>query len=160
MNRNLVKRITLPVETVAAVDAIYARIPSVACQGKCVACCCPVGNLMTDFERDRIIQRTGIRPNELPPDVVGTGVKVQGCNLLTRDGKCSVYDIRPTICRIWGADAAIPCKFGCAGAGAMPTAGGKEYVKRVAAVCRRYDSPIPDTVQRGTSQTTEGGSDV
>ena len=33
--------------------------------------------------------------------------------MLTAEGRCSVYSIRPLICRIWGAAEGIPCVFGC-----------------------------------------------
>jgi Fe-S-cluster containining protein len=30
-----------------------------------------------------------------------------------RDGRCSVYADRPTICRLWGATKSMPCPHGC-----------------------------------------------
>lgn len=38
------------------------------------------------------------------------------CPALTRTfgrGRCSVHAIRPTICRLWGSSAAMPCPHGC-----------------------------------------------
>jgi Fe-S-cluster containining protein len=29
------------------------------------------------------------------------------------DGRCSVYDDRPTICRLWGATQSMRCPHGC-----------------------------------------------
>ena len=29
------------------------------------------------------------------------------------DGACTVYEIRPTICRLWGATRSMPCPHGC-----------------------------------------------
>ncbi len=29
------------------------------------------------------------------------------------EGRCSVYEVRPLICRLWGATEAMPCPFGC-----------------------------------------------
>jgi Fe-S-cluster containining protein len=29
------------------------------------------------------------------------------------DGRCSVYDDRPTICRLWGATESMRCPYGC-----------------------------------------------
>jgi Fe-S-cluster containining protein len=35
------------------------------------------------------------------------------CPLLTQDGKCSVYRVRPTICRLWGMTKDMKCPHGC-----------------------------------------------
>ena len=35
------------------------------------------------------------------------------CPALTNDGRWSVYEDRPSICRLWGAQQAMPCRHGC-----------------------------------------------
>lgn len=30
-----------------------------------------------------------------------------------QDGQCSVYDVRPMICRVWGASEDLVCPYGC-----------------------------------------------
>ena len=30
-----------------------------------------------------------------------------------REGRCTVYDARPAICRLWGATISMPCPHGC-----------------------------------------------
>jgi hypothetical protein len=35
------------------------------------------------------------------------------------DGGCAVYAERPTICRLWGATASMPCPHGCTPPGAL-----------------------------------------
>ncbi len=35
------------------------------------------------------------------------------CPALTADDRCSVYEDRPTVCRLWGAQQAMPCPHGC-----------------------------------------------
>jgi len=35
------------------------------------------------------------------------------CPLLTADKRCSRYDMRPLLCRLYGAVEAIPCPHGC-----------------------------------------------
>lgn len=35
------------------------------------------------------------------------------CPLLTSDGKCSIYEHRPAICRIWGVVKDMQCEHGC-----------------------------------------------
>jgi hypothetical protein len=85
----------------------YARLPKVACQGKCAG---PLLNVCTvvsatELERDRIEAAVGHEALEIKD--------VNLCPLL-KDGKCTVYDIRPTICRMWGSWAfQPPCPYGC-----------------------------------------------
>lgn len=35
------------------------------------------------------------------------------CSMLTEDGRCSQYEIRPMICRLYGAAEGIECSRGC-----------------------------------------------
>lgn len=113
--------IRLPLAVLREVDATYAGLPRVACQGKCQECCCPVGNLMNEFERDRIIARTGKTPNgfdvrrvEGSANVIDMdNLKNQRCNLLNADGTCSVYDIRPMVCRLYGSVPGMSCPHDC-----------------------------------------------
>lgn len=39
-------------------------------------------------------------------------VSVGTCPYLT-DGRCSIYDARPMICRMWGVARTMPCPHGC-----------------------------------------------
>lgn len=35
------------------------------------------------------------------------------CDALAADGRCSVYDLRPLICRLWGTAKELACPYGC-----------------------------------------------
>lgn len=35
------------------------------------------------------------------------------CPALTKDLRCGVYEIRPFVCRVWGASESLPCPWGC-----------------------------------------------
>lgn len=35
------------------------------------------------------------------------------CPALTREGLCAVYELRPTVCRVWGVTIDLPCPYGC-----------------------------------------------
>lgn len=85
----------------AAIDALYGTLPNLDCQGKCAESCGPIA--MTRIEEGRIIERTGS-----PPTFDATLT----CSLL-RDDRCTVYDIRPAICRLWGLVESMPCPWGC-----------------------------------------------
>ena len=92
-------------------DALYATLPTVECKGLCHECCGPV--FMGREEWKRIQERLGHTPQ--PGDDLR-------CPMLTADNKCSVYDIRPVICRLWGAVPELPCPHGCTPSRVMPKA--------------------------------------
>lgn len=98
-------RIRLPMVALREIEAVYATIPSIDCKGLCHESCGPI--LMSKLEQDRITARVG---REVLPNNPFQEVKT--CPLL-KDGKCSVYDIRPTICRMWGVAEGMRCPFGC-----------------------------------------------
>lgn len=90
----------------SALDAIYAELPAIDCQGRCWDSCGPIE--MTMAERQRI-QRAGV--NIPPGSFYRDGPSM--CPALTMFHQCSVYEIRPLICRIWGLSKRLPCTYGC-----------------------------------------------
>lgn len=96
----------------AALDALYASLPSIQCKGKCASACGPIG--MSPLERERI---TGSgfpwvdgQVVPMPDGSVGGTV----CSALDqRRLRCRVYDVRPLVCRIWGLVEALKCPWGC-----------------------------------------------
>lgn len=124
------KRIRLPVLGLKALDAAHATIPSANCKGMCVECCGPV--FMTRLEWDRITARVGKRPAPTPEQ----REKLE-CPML-KDGRCSVYDIRPTVCRLWGVEPSMPCPFGCKPDREFTAADGHAVMQEVEAVSRTH----------------------
>jgi hypothetical protein len=88
-------------------DALYGDLPKLKCKGKCWKSCGPI--LISPGERARIRREAGI---EIPPP---EKMKRDGCDTCPalKDRKCTVYAIRPTICRLWGIDETIRCPLGC-----------------------------------------------
>lgn len=80
---------------------IYAAIPKIECKGKCQECCGPV--LMSSAEAIGIAAVTPL-PAFSPTTLT--------CSKL-RGGRCSIYDLRPLICRLWGTVKAMQCPYGC-----------------------------------------------
>jgi len=74
---------------------IYARVPKIACQGLCVDSCGPIQMSKLEYER------------------LGKPPAAMECTLLV-NGRCSRYEDRPLICRLWGVVPEMPCPFGCA----------------------------------------------
>jgi Fe-S-cluster containining protein len=82
-------------------DAFYARLPQIVCKGKCVQACGAIA--LTRFEADRIRLKMH-RKIRFSSDVV--------CSFL-EDGRCSVYSLRPFICRLFGLTMNLSCPHGC-----------------------------------------------
>jgi Fe-S-cluster containining protein len=88
-------------EAVQQLEALYAQVPSVACQGYCAEACGPLG--MSHLEWIRVKRATPLRAAE---------GKHMACPLLKR-GRCTVYPVRPLICRLWGSVENMPCPWQC-----------------------------------------------
>lgn len=87
-------------DRVAELDQLYAELPAIECQGLCAESCGPIA--MSALERKRIEER---------------GVKLlplaMTCPALTPLNRCSVYEVRPLICRLWGLVEQMACPWGC-----------------------------------------------
>jgi hypothetical protein len=125
----------------AELAELYAMVPTIPdCDGRCWRSCGPID--MSDRERQRTRE---------------AGAKISGyreamearhefyCEALTADKRCSIYDSRPMICRLWGTTIGMPCPFGCVPEGGYLTddegyalivasleIGGHELARRIA----------------------------
>lgn len=93
MNRSDVRRL----------EAVYAEIPSIpACSGKCSAACGPIAMFRGEWER--VKRAKGTTPRVRDPIT---------CPMLSPNGWCTVYSVRPYICRLWGTTKELKCPEGC-----------------------------------------------
>jgi Fe-S-cluster containining protein len=93
-----------------SLERIYRAVPTVACRGLCAEYCGPID--MSDEERRRIADRgVTIPPVDHAFQAIIDGTP-NACPALV-DGRCSVYEDRPLICRLWGAVESMPCEHGC-----------------------------------------------
>lgn len=98
----------IPVEVPAEVKAIWDRVPKMKdCQGKCHTSCGPTP--ASRSEHDLIDVAAGKEALRTIDGQLGA----MTCALLTDDGKCSVYGLRPLMCRVWGTSHSLPCVYGC-----------------------------------------------
>lgn len=99
---------------------LHAQIPDPACKGLCVQACGPID--MHPYERARI-RRAGVTI-PAPADAVAQMLHGEDytCPALV-DGRCSVYEIRPTLCRLYGAAEDLRCEHGCTPPGGHLPAG-------------------------------------
>lgn len=88
-------------KAIQKLEELYARVPRLNCLQKCGNCCEPfrIGKI----EWERIERQTG------PLHVIDRKL----CPMMT-DGRCSIYRIRPMICRLWFTVQNNPCPHGCA----------------------------------------------
>lgn len=97
-------------EVDAELDALYDQVPDVGCKGLCADACTAIDGGPRELVR---MTRAGVR---LPPReeaIIATETKPGWrCPALV-DGQCSVYRVRPMICRLWGASEDMPCEHGC-----------------------------------------------
>jgi uncharacterized protein len=98
----------------SALRRLYDSLPRLQCQGKCHDTCGPIA--MSEFERIRMAEAAGgTLPVYMPELDVNTGCT---CPLLTPEKRCSIYESRPLICRLFGMirDSQISnmrCHHGC-----------------------------------------------
>jgi Fe-S-cluster containining protein len=83
---------------------IYAKIPEINCKGLCSDYCGAIGMQRGEFQEiERIAGRApGLNPLTLT------------CTFLDENNQCSVYEIRPLVCRTWGTVENVLCRHGCA----------------------------------------------
>jgi hypothetical protein len=101
---------------------IYRALPELECKGLCQESCGPIA--MSKAELEHITAKYGSAPMW---DDTFT------CKALV-GGKCSIYEDRPLICRLWGTVGGMPCKWGC-----VPK-GGRISDKKAHKLLRRMES--------------------
>lgn len=87
-------------------DDLYAELPAMQCQGFCHTSCGPIRMSLAEHRRT---EAAGVPIN-------GQSFLESGpadCVALTFFKKCSIYDIRPLICRLWGMTKRMRCNVGC-----------------------------------------------
>lgn len=89
-------------ETRAKLHKLYDLVPKVNCKGLCTDECTTLGMFRGEF-----VELTRVSGKEPKLDL-----KTERCNYLV-DGRCSVYDSRPYVCRAYGASEAMVCEHGC-----------------------------------------------
>jgi len=104
------------------IDATLAQVPPFTCKPGCSRCCGVI--LMSRLEWKRICDRLGYEPKADDHSL--------DCPML-KDGRCSIYDIRPAICRLFGAvdHKLLECPEGCRPERLIPEATSRQILKTV-----------------------------
>ncbi len=96
---------------------VYSKIPTIDCKGLCHPSCTIV--MAEKVEINRAREATGTNPfnhsrfvNKLEQNMDIDQSGIPDCKAL-KDGRCSIYQFRPTICRLYGVSEGLECQFGC-----------------------------------------------
>lgn len=87
----------------AKIDALLSKIPTFQCKEGCFDCCGPLE--LSRLEYMRCIQASGRSAEDVRQQMQNNLKQgIYTCPLLdTQTGKCTVYEVRPAICRLFGA---------------------------------------------------------
>lgn len=115
-------------------ERVYADIPTIpACDGRCVESCGPITMFAGEWER---VKRSAGRAPRLAPGSLT-------CPLLSPAGRCTVYSVRPYICRLWGTTPQLACPFGCRPERWLSSSDALGIFKRIEAIAGpQTDGPI------------------
>jgi Fe-S-cluster containining protein len=101
----------------AQLQALYDQVPAIPdCDGSCWISCGPIE--MADRERQRL-RDAGYKIT--PSEQARLQADTYWCEALTGDRRCAVYELRPMICRTWGAVEGMKCPRGCVPEGGFLT---------------------------------------
>lgn len=87
----------------ARLEAIYRSLPSANCRRLCAESCGPV--VWTAIEHENIKRGGPLKTNDLKISLI--------CPYLADGNRCSIYEYRPLLCRLFGIVKPMPCRFGC-----------------------------------------------
>ncbi len=89
-----------------ALADLWASLPTLECRGLCHEACGPIR--MSPLEH-RLVAAAGA---DIPDGFAWRAAREVDCPALTVVKRCAVYDVRPTICRLWGMVESMPCPHG------------------------------------------------
>ncbi len=101
-------------EKLARIDAILSAIPTFKCKEGCADCCGPVQ--LSRLEYHRCVKASGRTAEDVRRQMEKNfNQKTYQCPLLSqKTNRCSVYEVRPAICRVFGTAKSLPCPHGYA----------------------------------------------
>lgn len=121
----------------AVLNSILNRIPELDCIGKCTESC-------TEFRvypAEELEIKQYCIDNDIPftPFLKNEDLRlkiINGCDQCKylKNDKCSIYPVRPVICRLWGNTGIMKCEFGCKPETYLTHDEAQELVKEVRAL--------------------------
>lgn len=100
--------------TPVTIRDVWAKIPRMGCTGACADYCTAIAMTAEELRlvRERIPSfPAGDSMQEAMRESFGRGEHYRCPALIL--GRCGIYDVRPTVCRIFGNAESLPCPHGC-----------------------------------------------
>ncbi len=100
-------------------EKLMEKVDSLHCKGLCQESCGPI--VFSNGERERVkkyCEENKLEFHDLNEEYLKQSLLkiISGENApcpYLKEGKCSIYPVRPMICHLWGAVDVMPCIFGC-----------------------------------------------
>lgn len=105
----------VPVSKFKSLEEIYAAVPKIECRKRCFAACSFIPLHVAELKRITDNSKVSIETMEYMDDPDVKMIKTVGddrCPLLIFN-ECSVYELRPLICRMYGVVESMRCQHGC-----------------------------------------------
>lgn len=127
-------------QAVADLQAVYDRLPSVLCKGRCWNSCTNVD--ATPLERALLAERGVDLPMPVPlarhEEMVAAG-EHRWCPALGPLRTCTVYEARPLLCRSFGSWRSSACEYGCTADRWLSLADFAALMYEVVEISRRWE---------------------
>lgn len=99
------------------IHAIYDHVPDIQCRGLCYETCSLIPVFHIELANIALAGGRKLNKDEytgLPngKHLILMNKENTSCPYL-KDKRCSVYHVRPLICRFYGTAEGLPCDFGC-----------------------------------------------
>lgn len=101
-------------ERLEKIDALLAQVPSFECRQGCADCCGPIE--MSRLEYYRVVKASGRNAGEIRGQMERNLKRGNyRCPMLhPKTNRCTVYQVRPAICRLFGVvKDKMLCPHGC-----------------------------------------------
>lgn len=105
--------------------AIYDSLPKILCQRKCQESCGPI--LWSAAENIEIGKRVGGK-------FLQGNIETLDCPYLKPMIDCTIYEVRPLICRLWGLVEKMRCPWGCVPGRWLSDDEAKDLLRKVGAL--------------------------
>jgi Fe-S-cluster containining protein len=131
-----------------ALHALYAELPEIDCKGLCQASCGRIDECVAPIETEAMISHMATMGVTEPPLV---DPQSKACPLLTLNGRCSIHEARPMICRLWGVvqDELMICPWGCKPRKYLSNEETRALYRKLQRISQRYEEETNEHEQMG-----------
>lgn len=89
-------------------NSIYSKVPDFQCKEGCWDCCGPIHwSPAEDVVIDDWLKQHGRKQR-----FINSVADFLRCPYLDADDKCTIYEVRPIVCRLSGVVPEMPCEYG------------------------------------------------